>query len=391
MIFRRGRILMKKFLFLFTTLTIFLIILNFFVLNKTEEPHYDDFQVKDTSDSDNNVILSKVNNKTYTASLSAIGDVLIHDRVYNPAYIGNGKYNFVPHLKQVKPYLEKADITVANQESMIGGTKIGLSSYPSFNSPHEVGDALKHSGVDIVTLANNHTLDRGEDAIQSAITYWNKIGLDYTGSYVSAEDQRRIRIIEKNGIIFSFLAYTYGTNGIKTPNDKQYLVNLIDENKIKKDISSAKGISDVVVVSLHFGKEYQRLPNEEQIQLAKQLAQAGADIIIGHHPHVLQPMEWIKREDGRRSIVAYSLGNFFSGQTGDYKDIGGIMQIKVDKIVKNDETIITLKEPSFIPTFVDSNYYVTPLAMINGKESLYNEIRNHMRKWMPELKFSTQF
>lgn len=382
---------MKKFLFLFTTLTIFLIILNFFVLNKTEEPHYDDFQVKDTSDSDNNVILSKVNNKTYTASLSAIGDVLIHDRVYNPAYIGNGKYNFVPHLKQVKPYLEKADITVANQESMIGGTKIGLSSYPSFNSPHEVGDALKNSGVDIVTLANNHTLDRGEDAIQSAITYWNKIGLDYTGSYVSAEDQRRIRIIEKNGIIFSFLAYTYGTNGIKTPNDKQYLVNLIDENKIKKDISSAKGISDVVVVSLHFGKEYQRLPNEEQIQLAKQLAQAGADIIIGHHPHVLQPMEWIKREDGRRSIVAYSLGNFFSGQTGDYKDIGGIMQIKVDKIVKNDETIITLKEPSFIPTFVDSNYYVTPLAMINGKESLYNEIRNHMRKWMPELMFSTQF
>lgn len=382
---------MKKFLFLFTTLTIFLIILNFFVLNKTEEPHYDDFQVKDTSDSDNNVILSKVNNKTYTASLSAIGDVLIHDRVYNPAYIGNGKYNFVSHLKQVKPYLEKADITVANQESMIGGTKIGLSSYPSFNSPHEVGDALKNSGVDIVTLANNHTLDRGEDAIQSAITHWNKIGLDYTGSYVSAEDQSRIRIIEKNGIIFSFLAYTYGTNGIKTPNDKQYLVNLIDENRIKKDISSAKGISDVVVVSLHFGKEYQRLPNEEQIQLAMQLAQAGADIIIGHHPHVLQPMEWIKREDGRRSIVAYSLGNFFSGQTGDYKDIGGIMQIKVDKIVKNDETIITLKEPSFIPTFVDSNYYVTPLAMINGKESLYNEIRNHMRKWMPELNFPTQF
>jgi poly-gamma-glutamate synthesis protein (capsule biosynthesis protein) len=391
MIFRKGRILMKKFLYLFTSLIIFLIILSFFVLNNMDEPHYNDFQVKDTSDSDNNVILSKVNNKTYTASLSAIGDVLIHDRVYNPAHIGNGKYNFISHLKQVKPYLEKVDITVANQESMIGGTKIGLSSYPSFNSPHEVGDALKHSGVDIVTLANNHTLDRGEDAIQSAITYWNKIGLHYTGSYVSAEDQKRIRIIEKNGIIFSFLAYTYGTNGIKPPNDKQYLVNLIDENKIKKDISSAKGISDVVVVSLHFGKEYQRLPNEEQIQLAKQLAQAGADIIIGHHPHVLQPMEWIKREDGRRSIVAYSLGNFFSGQTGDYKDIGGIMQIKVDKIVKNDETIITLKEPSFIPTFVDSNYYVTPLAMITGKESLYNEIRNHMRKWMPELKFSTQF
>jgi poly-gamma-glutamate capsule biosynthesis protein CapA/YwtB (metallophosphatase superfamily) len=387
MILRKGSILMKKFLFLFTSLTI---ILSFFVLTNTEEPHDDDFQVEDTSDSDNNVIPTKVDDKTSTASLSAIGDVLIHDRVYNPAHIGNGKYNFVPHLKQVKPYIGEADITVANQESMIGGTEIGLSSYPSFNSPHEVGDVLKNSGVDIVTLANNHTLDRGEDAIQSAIAHWNKIGMHYTGSYVSSEDQMKIRTIEKKGIIFSFLAYTYGTNGIKIPDGKQYLVNLIDENKIKKDISTAKGISDVVVVSLHFGKEYQRLPNEEQVQLANQLAQTGADIIIGHHPHVLQPMEWIKRDDGRRTLVAYSLGNFFSGQTEDYKDIGGIMKIKVEKIVKNDETIITLKEPSFIPTFVDSKYYVTPLAKIKGKESIYKEIRSHMRKWMPELKFSIQ-
>jgi poly-gamma-glutamate synthesis protein (capsule biosynthesis protein) len=286
----------------------------------------------------------------------------------------------MPLLTPVQSYLSEADITVANQETMIGGVGIGLSAYPSFNSPYEVGDALKESGVDIVTLANNHTLDRGEEAIQSAIAHWNEIRMPYTGSYVSSKDQMKIRTIEKNGIIFSFLAYTYGTNGISAPQDKQYLVNLIDVEKIEQEILEAKELSDVVVVSLHFGQEYQRLPNDVQKKLARQTANAGADIIIGHHPHVLQPMEWIKRADGKRSFVAYSLGNFLSGQIGDYKDIGGIMQVKIEKVI----------DPSFIPTFVNEDYIVSPLKQITGKEAVYKEIRNHMNQWMPDLKFSFQ-
>ncbi len=324
----------------------------------------------------------------YKASLSAIGDVLIHDRVYEPAQIMEGKYDFIPYLKQVQAELRKADITVANQESMIGGTEIGLSTYPAFNSPYEVGIALKESGVDIVTIANNHTLDRGEKAIKRAISHWNEIGIPYTGSFLSKEDQRNIRTIEKNHITFSFLAYTYGTNGIETPKDKPFLVNRIDIENIRKDILKAKEESDVVVVSLHFGNEYQRLPNDEQKQLAQQTANAGADIIIGHHPHVLQPMEWIEREDGRRSFVAYSLGNFFTGQTEDYKDIGGIMKIDVEKRVKDGESSIVLKEPSFIPTFVNEEYVVSLLEELPAKKDVYEEIKKHMNRWLPELKFS---
>jgi len=338
---------------------------------------------------DQQLVETKEKNKeimTTTASLSAIGDILIHDRVYQPAQIADGKYDFTPNLEHVQSLLSDADITIANQESMIGGTEIGLSSYPSFNSPYEVGEVLKDSGIDLVTIANNHTLDRGEKAIQSAISHWNQMGIPYTGAFLSEEDKKNIRTIEKNGIIFSFLAYTYGTNGIETPKDKPYLVNRIEEKNIEQDILKARAISDVVVVSLHFGKEYERLPNEEQKQLAFKTANAGADIIIGHHPHVLQPMEWIEREDGKRSFVAYSLGNFFTGQNGDYKDIGGVLKINVEKKLENGE--IELKEPSFIPTFVSEDYYVYPLEQYPDKKIVYEEIKSHLKKWLPELIFS---
>lgn len=381
---------MKKLLFSCSLLTLILISsIYYFVQNKTfEKPVYSTLK-------DNTKVVEKSSNQTLdtiasSATLSAIGDVLIHDKVYNLAQTKNKKYEFAPMFKSVQTYLSESDITVANQESIIGGEEIGLSAYPSFNSPYEVGDALKENGIDLVTLANNHTLDRGEKAIQSAISHWNEIDMPYTGSYVSAKDKTEIRTIKKNGIVFSFLAYTYGTNGISVPKDKPYLVNLINWQQIEQDISRAKELSDVVVVSLHFGQEYQRLPNEEQKELAHKTANAGADIIIGHHPHVLQPMEWIQREDGERSFVVYSLGNFLSAQKSDYKDIGGIMQIKVEKVTSDSKTMIKLKDPAFIPTFVDERYNVRPLKQVAGKKAVYDEINNHMSQWIPNLKVSFQ-
>jgi poly-gamma-glutamate synthesis protein (capsule biosynthesis protein) len=384
---------MKRPLFYFLLVTLILVVSCFYLVQKKDiESPVSFIQDKNTDSGKeiNSETSEKSKNqatvKTSTATLSAIGDILIHDRVYNPAHVGNGQYDFMPFLTPVQSYLGEADITVANQETMIGGVEIGLSTYPSFNSPHEVGDALKESGVDIVTLANNHALDRGEEAIRNAIQHWNKISMPYVGSYVSSKDKMKIRTLERNGIIFSFLAYTYGTNGISVPQDKPYLVNVIDMEKMKQEILEAKELSDVVVVSLHFGQEYQRLPNDEQKKLARQTANAGADIIIGHHPHVLQPMEWIERADGKRSFVAYSLGNFFSGQNGDYKDIGGIMQIKVEKVEVNGERMVQLKNPSFIPTFVGEDYTVSPLKKVAGKDAVYKEIINHMKLWLPELK-----
>ncbi len=324
------------------------------------------------------------------ATLVGIGDILIHGIVYKDVKAGNS-YNFKPLLADVKSYIEDADISFANQETMIGGKEIGLSTYPTFNSPTEIGDALKDVGIDIVSMANNHTLDRGEKAIKNAIQHWNKIGMLYTGSFLNEEDQQTIRTINANGITFSFLAYTYGTNGIPIPEGKDFLVNLIDIEAMKNDITKAKSISDAVVVSVHFGNEYQRQPNENQKQIVKELANAGANIILGHHPHVLQPAEWVEREDGQKTFVIYSLGNFLSGQKGIYKDVGGILKLDVQKTINGSGVDIEIKNPSFLPTIVRktavSKYTVVPLKNVYNKDSsVYTDITQHMTQLMPELK-----
>lgn len=325
---------------------------------------------------------------TTSATFSAIGDVLIHDTVYNKAYVGEKKYNFMPMFAQVKDLLSSSDLTIANEESMIGGTGLGLSSYPMFNSPFEIGDALKECGIDLVTIANNHSLDKRETGILKATEHWDQIGMPYTGAFRSQEDHDIIRVIDKNGITFSFLAYTYGTNGMVVPQGKDYLVNLINPEKMKKDIQEAKGKSDVVVVSMHFGEEYHREPSDEQKKLVQQLAEDGADIIIGHHPHVLQPVSWITRGNGEKVFVAYSLGNFISGQKWDYKDIGGMVRVTVEKTVVGDKKKIQLKDPAFVPTWVDGSYHVIPLSQVKEKNSYYEAIQKHMRSLLPDLKFS---
>lgn len=326
-----------------------------------------------------------------TIHLAAIGDVLIHDTVYEDAKTANNQYNFDPMFAGVKDLLAEADITVANQESMAGGTELGLSSYPCFNSPHEIIDTLVKSGVDIVTIANNHTLDRGEKGILSATNYYHKINLPYVGSYQNEADKVKPRILSRNGIKLGFLAYTYGTNGIPVPKGKDYLVNLIDEEKIHADIENIKPLVDVVVVSMHWGNEYQRIPTDAQKNLAVKLANDGADLIIGHHPHVLQPMEWIETNDGRKSFVAYSLGNFLSGQMWDYKDIGGVLNIEIVKELKDNQTMISLQNPRFTPTYVSSthlrDYKVIPLenaASVGLPDAgkVNAEINQHMNQWL---------
>lgn len=327
-------------------------------------------------------------------TLSAVGDILIHDRVYNDAKTDNG-YDFTPMLAQVKPFLEDATITVANQETMIGGEEIGLSSYPSFNSPYEVGDALKDAGVDVVTLANNHTLDRGERAIQSAINYWETIDIMYTGAYKDQLDSEKVRVYDtEEGISVAFLAYTYGTNGIPVPEGKDYLVNLIDKDRIKDDIAAAREKADVVVLSLHFGNEYERYPNDEQKELVQLAADEGVHIVLGHHPHVLQPVEWVEGKDGTETFVVYSLGNFLSGQDKLYRQIGGMLNLTIVKTSDGTNNLITVKDPKFLPTYVtfqnETNYEVLLMSEVTEEElqeaeTQYEEIKTHMQQWMPEL------
>lgn len=335
--------------------------------------------------------------ETTSIQLAAIGDILIHERVYNDARTESG-YNFMPMLEEVVPYLSKPTITMANQETMIGGEGIGLSTYPQFNSPFQVGDALKEVGVDILTLANNHTLDRGEEAIQHALEHWDEIDIAYTGAYRNEADSQKIRVIEEEDIAISFLSYTYGTNGLPVPNGKGYLVNLINQEAITSDVAEAKEVSDVIVINLHFGTEYERMPNEEQKELVQYVADLGVDIVIGHHPHVLQPMEWVEGKNGNKTFVVYSLGNFLSGQDEFYRRIGGMVELTVEKTVEKGEEKIEVINPKFLPTFVDynergpKNYRVLPLYKVTDSELVdvsthYQEMKEHMSQWMPELEF----
>ena len=318
--------------------------------------------------------------------IAAIGDILIHDTVFFDAATDDG-FDFKPMLAPVKDILVKPDILLANQETILGGLELGLSGYPTFNSPQEVGEAIIDAGVDIVSNANNHTLDKGEKGIQTSLSYLSEVGLPYVGSFKDSEDKQRLRVLDHNGVKIAYLSYTYGTNGIPVPEGKDFLVNLIEKEAMKAEIHRAKEVSDVVVMSIHWGNEYQRFPDDIQKDLAHFIVNEGVDIIFGHHPHVLQPMEWIQADDGRQAFVIYSLGNFLSGQMWDYKDIGGLVSLDIIKRITPNGTSVELANPEFTPTYVSSNeqrnYRVVPLEEagkygLDNAATKYKEINAHM-------------
>lgn len=316
--------------------------------------------------------------------VGGIGDILIHDRVYDEVHIGDGKYDFSERFSRVKDLLQGPDFLIANQESVPGGVEIGLSSYPSFNSPQEIIDTLIDSGVDMVTTANNHTLDRGEKAILSAIDYYEKVDLPYTGSYKSPEDKAEIRVFEINDISFAVLAYAEHFNGIPIPQGKEYLVSPLVPEQVEKDIDLAEEQADFVILALHWGDEYIRQPNQNQRNLADRFITYGADVIIGHHPHVLQPMQWIDKPDGGQGLVIYSLGNFYSGQIRDYKDLGGMVEFTLFREGSGNNTELGIKDVKLHPTFVHtqnwSNFTLYPL-----EEAEENNLTNYSSKAIQEF------
>ena len=245
------------------------------------------------------------------ASLVMVGDALIHSTVYNDAYTGDG-YDFKPMLKEIKPLIKNYDLKYYNQETILGGTELGLSNYPRFNSPYEVGDAFIDAGFNLVSLATNHTMDKGEQGVINSLNYWNSKDDVYTaGSYLSFEDRDKTVIKEINGITYSFFSYTTWTNGLETPSGKEYLNNVYSPEKAKEDIDKVRDKVDVVIVAMHWGTEYSTSVSASQQEIANYLSSLGVDIIIGSHPHVVEPIAFI-----RKTMVIYSLGNFISDQEG---------------------------------------------------------------------------
>ncbi|MGO4343984.1 CapA family protein [Paenibacillus sp. MCAF9] len=265
------------------------------------------------------------------------------------------RYNFKPFFAEVKPILEQGDWVIANLETPIAGVEYGYTGYPTFNAPTELGEAIKDAGFNLITNANNHSLDKGESGVLRTLENLKKLGLPSKGTAASQEEADQAVLSEKNGIVMGLLAYTYGTNGIPIPEGKPYLVSLIDEEKIKADIIRLREAgADFITVSLHFGTEYQIIPNEEQKRLARSLVAAGADIIAGSHPHVVQPYEVLETTDEngheKKGLIIYSMGNFISNQRGESKEYGVIFKVNVRKNMT--EGTVTITDVESIPTWV---------------------------------------
>lgn len=323
--------------------------------------------------------------EVYTAKLFMTGDALIHGAVYTDALQADGSYDFHDMVEEVGELSKGYDLKFYNQETLLGGTELGLSHYPQFNSPQEVGDAMVDMGFNLVSTATNHTLDQGIRGIESSCAYWKKQeekGVHMAGSYASKEDAESIPVYEVNGITYTFLSWTYGLNGLELPEGYEYAVNVYTghEEEMLQQVRDAKAISDVVIIAMHWGTEYVSEPNEEEVRLAQELADAGATIIIGNHPHVIQPMQWLNNHS---SVVFYALGNMISAQLETFNLTGLVAGVTITKTVDESGTTITLSNgcADLIYTYMDSdyrNFHVYPYdaltdEILMGHEEYYAE------------------
>ena len=288
--------------------------------------------------------------------MTVIGDIMCHNSQYRDAYITQtGTYDFSYVFTDIKQYIDTADIAIGNLETTFAGKERGYSNYPRFNTPEQLAIDLKEFGIDVLSTANNHCMDTSYTGLVSTIKYLDEAQISHTGTYQSKEEQNKILVKEVNGIKIAFIAFTYGTNGISIPKDKNYAVNLIDKDLMLKQIELAKKENpDIICANMHWGIEYQTRQNSEQEKLANLLFENGVDIILGSHPHVLQPMEkkTIKLEDGtiKNCFVIYSLGNFMSAQTMDNTKNSVILNIEMTKIGETEKTVINKVE--YIPIYM---------------------------------------
>ena len=342
------------------------------MLLQNHKPDVVDKNVKDVEKSVNNN-----GNDVKKMSLIAVGDVLIHESVYKDAKTDNG-YDFKKMFTMVKPIISKYDLKYCNQESIIGGSALGISGYPAFNSPDEIGDEMVNDlGFNLISLANNHLLDKGIDAVNYSNSYWKKKNVITSGSYSSMDERNDIKVYKQNGIRYAFLAYTTISNG-KVPNNKDYLLNMYSDEQAKKDIDTIKDQVDVIIVSMHWGVEFSNTPNSEQKKIAEYLSSLGVNIIIGSHPHVVQPVEYVNN-----TLVIYSLGNFISNQLSLELNYGIGLMVGVDIVVDKNGVSFDNLYKELILSYSDNskNFKVIPFSKLNDNYlSNYKDVENKYLK-----------
>lgn len=314
-----------------------------------------------------------------TITLTAIGDIMCHNTQYKDAYqASSGSYDFAYVFEDIAPLFENRDVVIGNLETTFAGAERGYSSYPTFNTPEELANDLKELGVDVVSTANNHSLDTGYSGLVSTLDILDQAGISHMGTYRSQEEQNQVLIKDINGLRVAFLSFTYGTNGIPIPSGKDYCINLIDTSLISSQIEKAKEQnSDIIIANMHWGIEYRTTPTNQQEELADFLFQNGVDIILGSHPHVLEPMELkeVSLEGGTKKtgFVIYSLGNFMSGQTKENTRDSIILNLTISKKGNNP---ITIDEISYVPIYcytANGNFKEYKLLDIQKNIKKFNE------------------
>ena len=366
--------------------------------------------VRNNQEIKNNLKVSE-NLEYNEANIVAVGDIIVHEEQLKAQFNeSTGEYNFDNNFKYVKSYIKSADMALANLETTLAGEKQKYTGYPLFNSPSSIVDALKDCGFDILSTVNNHTIDRGSAGVFSTVAEIEKRKLKVVGTRENL-DKKPYIIEEVKGIKIGVISYSYETprkgknktlNAIEIPSDVTKLLNTFsyeyieeDLNKIKLQIDEMKSKgAEAIVFFIHWGNEYERQPNVHQTSIASRLCDYGVDVIVGSHPHVIQPIEFItSKKTGKKSLVVYSMGNFISNQQYErtnnrYTEDGIIVNIQFKKNKTSKD--ITIGAVSYIPTWVhrysaDSRlvYEVVPLIDALASKEEYN-LNEDMAVWRAE-------
>ena len=321
-----------------------------------------------------------------TATLTVAGDVMSHlSVIYGADKDENGEYDFTRMMEAAKPWVESADLAVTNLETTFSGGP-NYSGFPAFNAPDSLGEALKETGFDLICTTNNHAIDRGYTGLCRTLDVLDEQGLAHVGTYRTQEERdtnNGITVADCGGISIAFLAYSYGTNGIPVPEGKEFCINLFntdyttslntpDMAMLEADMAAARETGcDLIAVVMHWGVEYQTAPNSYQKKMAQTMVDLGADLVLGGHPHVLQPYEFLTTEAGNSGFVCYSLGNFISNQ--DFYDANTtvLLNLELKKDLVTGET--TVESAGYIPFFMvnpGASFLKRPVILLDTYASM---------------------
>lgn len=297
---------------------------------------------------------AKAPEKDTEITIVMVGDILLHAPVEEAAKRDDGSYNFDFIFENLKKDISSADIAIVNQEVIIGGQELGVSGYPSFNAPYQIGDALVYAGFDVVCHGTNHALDKGKSGLLNCCKYWREQHPEITvvGINETEDAYNNIDIVEEKGIRIAILNYTYGTNGIPQPKGMPHAVDMLDKDKVERDLKFAEENADFTIVCPHWGTEYNLGVDKSQKYWAEIFRKNGADLVLGTHSHVIEPIEMLEdvgigitnNHGGGDMLVYYSLGNFVNWTSGKGKGVanrmvGGMADVTLGRNAKGEVVI----------------------------------------------------